>query len=78
MVITVITVRVMQMSIDQVIDVIAVGDWLVTTAWTVNVIGVMAAALVCRCAAAGIGLTHFDVVFHHRSVLGHVMQVSVV
>ena len=65
MVITVITVRVMQMSIDQVIDVIAVRDRFVSAARAVDMIGVMAAALMCWCAGVRIGFAHFDFVLNH-------------
>lgn len=65
MVITVITVRVMQMSIDQVIDVIAVRDRFVAAARAVDMIGVMTTALMCWCAGVRIGFAHFDFVLNH-------------
>lgn len=65
MVITVITVRVMQMSIDQVIDVIAVGNRFVAAARAMDMIGVMATALMCWCAGIRIGFAHFDFVLNH-------------
>ena len=65
MVITVITVRVMQMSIDQVVYVIAVRDRFVAAARAVDMIGVMATALMCWCAGVRIGFVHFDFVFNH-------------
>jgi len=65
MVIAVITVRVMQMSIDQVIDVIAVGNRFVAAARAMDVIGVMATALMCWCAGIRIGFAHFDFVLNH-------------
>lgn len=40
-------VRVMQMAVDQVVDVIAVRDDFVATGRTVHVIGLVAAAAVC-------------------------------
>ncbi len=65
MVIAVITVRVMQMSIDQVIDVIAVGNRFVAAARAMDMIGVMATALMCWCAGIRIGFAHFDFVLNH-------------
>ena len=32
----------------------------------------------CWCAGVGVGIAHFDFVFDHRPILGHVMQVTVV
>ena len=78
MVIAVITMRVMQMPIDQIVDVIAVGDRFVPAAWTVDMLRIMATALMCWCAGVGVGVAHFDFVFNHRPILGHVMQVTVV
>ena len=65
MVIAVITVRVMQMSIDQVIDVIAVGNRFVAAARAMDMIGVMATALMRWCAGIRIGFAHFDFVLNH-------------
>ncbi len=48
MIVAVIAVRMVQMSIDQVIDMIAMRDCFVATVWTMNMAGVMAGALVGR------------------------------
>jgi hypothetical protein len=56
MVIAMIAMRVMQVAVDQVIDVIAVGHGLVSAAWAMHVTGLMTSAAVCGCAGGRIGV----------------------
>lgn len=78
MVITMVTVRVMQVTIDQIIDVITVRYRFVTASGTVHVARVVAAAVVLGGASDGIGLGDFDRVLFDFSVFQDVMQVAVV
>lgn len=78
MIVAVIAVRMVQMSIDQVIDMIAMRDCFVATVWTMNMAGVMAGALVGRRARSRISVADFDDVFFHRAIRVHVVQMSVV
>jgi hypothetical protein len=77
MVITVIAMRMMKVTIDKVVNVISVWDRFMTTARTMNVIGVVAAALMSWGAAIGVGFADFNTVFNNGPVLCHVMQVAV-
>lgn len=78
MIITMIAMRMVQMSIDQVIDMIAVRDCFVPTVWTVDMASVMAAALVGRRARRRIGVADFDDVFFHRAISVHMVQMAIV
>lgn len=77
MIVAVITMRVVKMSVDEVINVVAVWNWFVPTPRTMNMIRIMATALMGWCAGVRIGFAHFDFVFDNRSVLSHVVQVTV-
>jgi hypothetical protein len=59
-VVAVIAVRVMQMTVDQVVGVIAVGHGFMTATGTMLVVFIMAAATVLRCAAVGVGRCDLD------------------
>ena len=78
MVVAVITVRVMQVTVDKIIDVVTMRYGLVTATGTMDMIRIVTTTLVRWRAAIRIGLAHFDLVFDNGSVLGHVMQMSVV
>ena len=55
MVVAMVTVRMVQVAVDQVVDVVTVRDGFVATTGTMDVVGLMAAALVLGGAAVGIG-----------------------
>jgi zinc/manganese transport system substrate-binding protein len=77
MVVAVTLVRMMQVAVDQVVDVVAVGNRFVPAARLVPVAGLVAAALVIGRAALGVGALHGDgVLVHVAGVL--VVQVPVV
>ncbi len=70
--------RMVQVSIDEIVDVVAMGNRLVPTTGPVNVVLVMSGALVIRrtsCWIRGADLNHM---FDHLAVLLLVMQVAVV
>jgi len=71
-------VRVVQMTIDQVIGVVAVGDGFVTATGPVDVVGIVSAAIVLRSAGVGIGVIHFELMFHHRSIRVLMMEMAIV
>jgi hypothetical protein len=77
MIIAVIAVWVMQVAIDEVVDVVAVRDGLVAAAGAVDVIGLVAAALMSGGAGRGVLLAHGDGVLVIVAVVG-VVQVAVV
>jgi hypothetical protein len=77
-IVTVITMRMMQMAVDQIIDVVTVWYRFVTAAWTVYVIGVVASTLMCRSTSVWVGFTHFNLMFFNLAVLANVMQVPIV
>lgn len=60
MVVAVSVVRVVQVAIDEVVDVVAVGDGCVAAAGTVHVVGIMTAAAVLWSADRGIRLAHLE------------------
>jgi hypothetical protein len=59
-VVAVIAVRVVQVTADQVVDVISVRDRLVTAAWSMFVIVLVLVAVVPRRAVGGVGVGHRD------------------
>lgn len=73
MIVTMIPVRVMQVTIDQIIDMVAVGDCFVTTTGTVNVIGIVTAAVVRRRACVRIRLVDLQHMFFDLSVVANMM-----
>ena len=77
MVITVVTVWMMKMTVDQVINVVAVGYLLTATIWTVNVCRIVARALMSWGAGVWIGVRHLNYMLVYM-VFVWVMQVSVV
>ncbi|MDM4015511.1 hypothetical protein [Roseiconus lacunae] len=78
MVVTVIAVWVMQVTVDKIVNVVAVRDGFMPTAGTVNVTGIMTAALMCRGATVGVGVTNFDAMLYNGAVVIDVMQVTIV
>lgn len=60
MVVAVISMRVMQVAIHQIVDMIAVGNRLMAAPGTVNMVGVMPPTLVGRRTAIRIGITDLD------------------
>jgi hypothetical protein len=66
MVITVVTVRMVKVTFDQIIDMPAVGHCLVPTPWTVDMTGLVTAAMMVRCTAIRVLVVDFDrVLFDH-------------
>ena len=55
-IITVVTVGVMQMTVHQIVDVVTVRNRFVATAWAVNVVRVMTRAFVFGCAGVRVGV----------------------
>jgi hypothetical protein len=77
-IVTVIAVRVMQMSVNKIVDMVAMRNRLVAASRTVNVIGIMAATGVTRSAGSGVCLSDLQCMFLDRPVRVHVVQVAVV
>lgn len=73
MVVAVITMRVVQMTIDQVIDVIAMRNGLMAATGTVNVARVVAPAGMVWRALIRIRSVHFNPMFFDATILTHVM-----
>ena len=53
-------VGMVQMAVDEIVDVISVGDGFVAAAWTVDVVLVVSSAAVLRGARAWVGVGHLD------------------
>jgi hypothetical protein len=71
-------VLMMQMAVDDVIDMIAMRDRFVTTAWTVDVIGRVAAAPVAGRTNVGVHVRHFQLMLFDHAVGILMMQMPVV
>ena len=78
MIITVIAVRMVQVTVHEVVDVISVRHGLMTTTGAVNVIRIVAAAGVGGGASIRVSITHFHHVLFHLAIFTNVMKVSVV
>ena len=78
MVVTVVTMRVMKMPVDEIVNVVAVGDRFVPAIGTVDVAGVMPGAIVSRRAGVRVRVGHLEHVFFDLAVFTNVMQVAVV
>jgi hypothetical protein len=76
-VVAMVAVRMVQVALYQIIDVVAVRNRLVATTRAMFVRLLMAAAGMVRCTARGIRPVHFQVVFLHTA-LTHVVQMAVV
>lgn len=77
MVVTVISVRMMEMPVHQIIDMIPMRHGFVATPWTMSVIRVMLTTLMARGALRRIVFGHFQLVALH-SILAHVMKMTIV
>lgn len=66
------------MAIDQVVNVVTMGNRFVTAAGTVNMTGFVTAASVRGCASVRIGIGHLKPVLHDTAVIGYVVQVTIV
>ncbi len=78
MVVAVVTVRVMQVTVDKIIDVIAVGYRFVSTSGAVNMVDSVAPTSMRWRASRGIGLTNGDRVLLDLPIGQDVMEVAVV
>lgn len=76
MVVTVITVRVMKVTVDEVINMIAVRDRFVTTSWTVDVSGLVGGALM-LVTTVRIRVAHWNRMLFNNSVFTLMMEMSV-
>jgi hypothetical protein len=77
-IITVITMRMVQVAVDEVVDVIPVGDRFVTASRTMNVPRIMLAAVVSRGAFRRIDRTHRDYMLFDDPVISHPVQMAIV
>jgi hypothetical protein len=77
-VIAVVAVRVVQVAIDEVVDVVAVGDGLMPTAWAMDVLGGVACAAVRGGALRWVLVAHGQAVLFDRACRGGVVEVAVV
>ena len=73
MIVAVIAVRMVQMPIDEVVDVVAVGHRFVSASRTMCMIGIVSRAPMLRCAVGRIGVTDFQHVFLNLSVWPYMM-----
>ncbi len=71
-------VRVVQVALDEVVDVVAVGDGLVAAVGAVGVLAAVGAARVLRGAVAGVGGLDGDGVLFDAAVLARVVEMAVV
>lgn len=78
MIITVVTMRVVQVAVDQIIDVIAVRHRLMAAAGAMHMVGRMGPARVGGGTSSRIDLADFHHVLLHRAVSANVMQVIIV
>lgn len=77
-VVAVVAVRMVEVSIDEVVYVIPVGYRLVATAGSMDVFRFVPAARVLGSAGPGVGIRDLDLMLFDLSVLAHVVEVSVV
>ncbi len=77
-IITMVTVGVMEVSLHQIVDMVAMGHSFVTTTWTVNVVWVVPVALVIWCTHVRVGFGHFDNMFLDLVFTTGVMKVTLV
>ena len=78
MIVAMVAVRMVQVAIDQVVDVVAVRHGLMPTVRAVNVAGGMTRAGVLRRADVGMGRVNLQHMFVNRAVGFHMVQVPVV
>lgn len=67
MIITVIAVRMVQMAVDEIIDMIAVRDRFVAAAWAMDVGSIVPGAAVVGCATVRVLVAHLNAVFIHMT-----------
>ncbi len=77
MIIAMIAMRVVQMAVDDVIDMVSMRNSLVSAAWTMNMARRMPRTRVGRCALVRIGGRHLDRMFFHRTIRIGMVQVPV-
>jgi len=75
-IVAVILVGVVEVAANQVVDMVAVGDGLMSAVGTMNVVGLVALALVLRGAAVGVGVARRDRMLVHMVSMG-VVEVAV-
>ena len=78
MIIAMVAVRVMQMTVNEIVDVIPVRNCFVTAVRSVNVVGIVTAAGMPRSTGLGIGVTDWQRVLFDFSTFSLVMQVTIV
>lgn len=71
-----ITVRVMQVAVDQITNVVAMWDGFMSAAWAMNMSGLVAVTMMVGRAGVWIAVAHFDDVLVHMVAVGMV-QVTV-
>lgn len=71
-------VRVVQVTIDQIVDVVAVRNSFVAAVWTMLVVGCVACTLVTASASSGVGIRDRKLVFFDRSSGGWMVQMTIV
>ena len=78
MVIAVIPVRMVQVAIDEIVDVVPVRNWFVPAAGAVNVVGIVSAAVMRWRAIVGVRLGHRNRVFLYFAVVAHPVKMPIV
>jgi hypothetical protein len=78
MIVAMAVVRVMQMAVDQVVNVIPMGNRRMPTSWTVNMVGRMPLACMSTRAGIGIGNAHFELMLLDLARGGLVVQMAIV
>lgn len=77
-IVTMVAVRVMQMTIDKIIDVIAMRNGLVAASRAMHMVLGVTAALMLRCADDWIGRRHRQLMLLHATIALDVMQMPIV
>lgn len=78
MIIAVIAVGVVQVTVDQVVDVVAVGNRFVSTIRAVNVVRIVTPTIVTGGTIVGVGRGHFQRVLFDLAVTTNMVQMSIV
>jgi hypothetical protein len=78
MVIAVVTVWVMQVAIDKVVDVVAMRNWLVSASRTMDVAWFVSTTVMMRCTFIRIVWSHVNSVFFNYTIIALSMQVAIV
>jgi hypothetical protein len=77
MIITMITMRMMQVAVDEVVNVIAVRNRFMAASRTVNVSRIMLSAIMPRCAISRVCRAYRYLVLFHYSIVPHPVQVTI-